>query len=96
MNYRYVYKPEVHDIYLYKGKPVIVYDASWGHYSFSDLQCKEFDVLKEYSDEADELFEKKIGKIIKPRWNKEYQTWETLQRGLRYEQTIHNGSGERY
>lgn len=96
MNVRYVYKPEVKDIYLYKGVPVVIEDPAYGHVTIWTLDGKFIDAPGQYEDEVNKAWDIKIGKVIKPRWNKEYQTWETSQRGLKYDQIFHNGPDQRY
>ena len=86
MDYRYVYKPEIKDIYLWKDTPVVIEDPSYGHVSIWTLDGKFIDAPAQYEDEVMEAWNKKIGKIIKPRYDKQYQIWETYKRGLTHEQ----------
>lgn len=82
MDHRYVYKPEIKEIYLWKDTPVVIEDPSYGHVSIWTLDGKFIDAPGQYEDEVSEAWNKKIGKIIKPRWDKEVQVWQTVQRGL--------------
>jgi hypothetical protein len=82
---RYVYNPIKEDIYLYNGRPITV-QTNYGHTSIWDLKGNFIEVFEQYSEEAESISENSIGKLIRPRWDKQYQTWETYERGLTYEQ----------
>ena len=82
MNTRYVYNPEIEYIYLYKGQPVIMDDPAYGYVTIWTLNRKFIDAVSQYTDEIEKAYNRKLGKIIRPRWDKQVQTWETVRRGL--------------
>lgn len=90
MTTRYVYNPEIKEIFLYKGTPVIINDPSYGHVFITDLKDSLIDCPEQYDDDVQEALNKRIGRIIKPRWDKEIQIWQTVRRGLtRNERNLH-------
>lgn len=87
MIWRYVYNPLIEEIYLYKDRPVTI-QTNYGHTSIWDLKGNFLEVFNQYGKEADLISENPIGKIIKPRYDQQYQTWETYKRGLTPEEAF--------
>lgn len=91
MNVRYTYNPEIRDIYLWKNKVVVTEESSYGMVAVTDLRGAYINHYSQYGREIEEIEKTKIGRVIRPRWDKEEQTWQWRSRGCKYEEVIRNG-----
>ena len=68
--------PEVEEIYLYRNTPVVIWSTSYGHMSLATLDGKFFASISNYSNQAKGVWNRRIGKRIRPRWQKQVLRWE--------------------
>jgi hypothetical protein len=92
---RYTYNPEKRDIYLWKNQVVVLEEPSWGMIAVTDLRGSYINHYNEYGKEIEQIEKHKIGRVIRPRWDKEVKVWKWVCRGVKHE-TVHNGPHQRY
>lgn len=85
---KYLYNPEVRDIYLWNNRGVTLEDAAYGHVAVLTISGKYIDHLDQYGHELEEIEKNKIGKVIRPRWDKYIRTWQWQKRGLRHDELV--------
>jgi hypothetical protein len=90
MGYRYRFKPEIEDIYLYMDTPVIIWSTSYGHLTMATLNDQFFADISLYSDEADMVWKMKVGKRIRPMWQKEILRWDSNGRKMTQKEYQHD------